>query len=231
MRLISVTARGLPAIALLVSASQAGCRFEPDLVPLEIPTAPPSAFGGSLGGSAPSVESPEAGMERLLDELLDPFDMPLGMTYIGSVHEAADEVLAGAYAYYGYDLEELAASRQDNPLTEEIFRDYLERQGVRWITDPHTNEQFDVYAWLVQDRGVEARGAIHSEVLEQLPGIDAENIMNYERNYLQALYSAHPVVVQRVRYRIANDLLELYGNDAAAVFEHLQKLDLAGTGD
>jgi len=170
-------------------------------------------------------------MERLHDALRVPFDVPPDKTCDGSVHQAADAVLVGAYAYYGYDLEELAASRQDNPLTEEMFRDYLERQGVRWITDPHTNEQFDAYAWLVQDRGVEARGAIHPEVLEQLPGIDAEKVMNYERNYLHALYSAHPNVVRRVRYRIANDLLELYGNDAAAVYEHLQKLDLVGTDD
>ena len=193
--------------------------------------APPPAFGGSLDGSAPTVESPEAAMERLLDELLDPFNLPLGMTYIGSVHEVADEALAGAYAYFGYDLQELAVTRQDNPLTEEMFRDYLERQGVRWITDPHTNEQFDVFAWPVQDRGVEGRGAFHPEVLEQLPGIDAVNVMNYERNYLHALYSAHPNGVQRVRYRIANDLMERYGNDAAAVYEHLRKLDLVGADD
>ena len=112
-----------------------------------------------------------------------------------------------------------------------MFRDYLERQGVRWITDPHTNEPFDVYAWLVQDRGIEARGDLHPEVLKQIPGIDAENVMNYERNYLQALYSAHPTVVQRVRYRIANELLERYGNDAAAVYEYLSNLDLMGTSD
>jgi hypothetical protein len=221
----------LPAIALLVTASQAGCRFEPDLVPLAIPTAPPPAFGGSLDGSAPTVESPEAGMERLLDELLDPFDIPLGMTYIGSVHEAADEVLAGAYAYYGYDLEELAASRQDNPLTDEMFRDYLERQGVRWINDPYTNEQFDAYAWLVQDRGVEARGVVPQLVLTRIGGLDAENVMNYERNYLRALYDAYPEEVLATRYDFANQLLELYGNDAAAVYEHLQKLDLVGTDD
>ena len=231
MHLLRPLARTLRAMALLLAAFQTGCRFEPDIVPLEIPTLPPSAFGGSLEGSAPTVESPETAMMRLLDEMLDPYDMPLGMTYIGSAHEAADEVLAGAYAYYGYDLEELAASRQDNPLTEEMFRDYLERQGVRWITDPHTNEPFDVYAWLVQDRGIEARGDLHPEVVKQIPGIDAENVMNYERNYLQALYSAHPTVVQRVRYRIANELLERYGNDAAAVYEYLSNLDLMGTSD
>jgi hypothetical protein len=231
MQLFRAAVHGMTAIALLLTASQAGCRFKPDVAPLVISTLPPSAFGGFSSDSGGTAESPEAAMERLLDELLDPFNMPLGMTYIGSVHEAADEVLAGAYAYYGYDLEELAASRQDNPLTEEMFRDYLERQGVRWITDPATGENFDVYAWLVQDRGVEARGVVPQLVLTRIGGLDAENVMNYERNYLRALYDTYPEEVLATRYDFANQLLELYENDAAAVYEHLQKLDLVGTGD
>ena len=129
----------------------------------------------------------------------------------------------------GMNLEELAVNRQDNPLTEEMFRDYLERQGTRWIPDPHTNEQFDVYAWLVQDRGIEGRGVVPQLVLTRIGGLDAVNVMNYERNYLRALYEAYPEEVLATRYDFANQLLELFGNDAAAVYEHLQKLDLAGT--
>jgi len=215
-------------LGLLVATAQAGCRFEPDIAPLEMATLPPQSFGGALPAEAEGEESPEAAMERLLDELFDPYNLPWG-SYEGSVYQVADRILAGAYAYYGYDLAELAASRQGNPLTEEMFRDYLEAVDALWIADPATGDDFNVYAWLVVDLAVDGPEAVHSMVLQRIGQVDENNWMNYERNYLNALFTAHAEEVRRERFRFANYLIEVYGNDAAAIYEYLQTLDLMGT--
>lgn len=229
MRLFRNSTHRIGAIALLLTAYQAGCRFEPDISPLDIPTAPQPMNGAPLSEDSVVVESPEAAVERLLDELFDPFNLPLDRTYIGSVYEAADEVLAGAYAYYGYDLKELAASGQDNPLTLGDFKNYLELTGNRRIEDPATGESFDVYAWIATDRGIGGAADMPSLVLKKIPGIDTNNPMNYERNYLAALYATRPRLVAEALQGFQDHLLGVYGDDAAAVYRYLLTLDLMGT--
>jgi hypothetical protein len=220
----------MTVVMLLVTAHQAGCRFEPDISPLVIPTAPEPAIGGPISDDPQLAESPEAALERLLDELFDPYDLPLDETYIGSVYEAADEVLAGAYAYYGYDLEELAASGQDNPLSLGDFRNYLELTGNRWIEDPATGEDFDVYAWIAVDRGVGGAADMPSLVLRRISGIAWSSPMNYERNYLAASFAAHPRLVAEARQGFQDHLQSVYGDDAAATYRYLLTLDMMGTG-
>lgn len=213
----------------LILTLLAGCRFEPDLSPLVIPTAPEPAIGGPIPDNPELDEIPEAGAERLLNELFDPHNLPLDDPYIGSVYEAADQVLAGAYAYYGYDLEELAAAGQDNPLSLGDFKNYLELTGQSVIEDPATGEEFDVYVWVAMDRGIEGSGALPSRVLRRIPGIDSRNAMNYERNYLAALYASHPYQVQEARWNFEDELRLQYGDDAAATYEYLRSLDMMGT--
>jgi len=175
------------------------------------------------------AESPEAEVDRLFDELFDPYNLPLDDPYVGSVYEAADQVLAGAYANYGYDLEELAATGQDNPLSLGDFKNYLELTGQRLIEDPATGEDFDVYNWVATDRGIEGSGTLPATVLKLIPGINPQNFLNYERNYLAALYASHPYQVQEARWNFEDELRLQYGDDAAAMYEYLQSLDLMGT--
>ena len=215
-------------LGLLVATAQVGCGFEPDIAPLEMATPAPQPFGGALPAEAEGEESPEAAMERLLDELFDPYNLPWG-SYEGSVYQVADRILAGAYAYYGYDLAELAANRQDNPLTEEMFRDYLEAVDALWIADPATGDDFNVYAWLVVDLAVDGPEAVHSMVLQRIGQVDENNWMNYERNYLNALFTAYSEEVLGARIWLVNSLFEVYGNDAAAIYDYLLSLDLMGT--
>ena len=66
-------------------------------------------------------------------------------------------------------------------------------------------------------------------MLQRIGQVDENNWMNYERNYLDALFTAHAEEVRRERFRFANYLIEVYGNDAAAIYEYLQTLDLMGT--
>jgi len=229
LRLLRNSTHRISAIALLVTAYQAGCRFEPDLSPLVIPTAPEPAIGGPVSSDSDLDESPEAGVERLLDELFDPYNLPLDRPYIGSAYEAADQVLAGAYAYYGYDLAELAASGQDNPLSLGDFKNYLELTGQRLIEDPVTGEDFDVYIWLANDRGISGAADLPSRVLDNIPGLDSNYSMNYERNYLAALYAAHPQLVAEARQGFQDHVRGVYGDDAAAQYRYLLSLDLMGT--
>jgi len=81
----------------------------------------------------------------------------------------------------------------------------------------------------VVDLAVDGPEAVHSMVLQRIGQVDENNWMNYERNYLNALFTAHAEEVRRERFRFANYLIEVYGNDAAAIYEYLQTLDLMGT--
>lgn len=227
--LIRVTPLRLARMVVILTALLAGCKFEPDLSPLIIPAAPEPAIGGPLRSDQVLDESPEAGVERLLNELFDPYNLPLDRPYIGSAYEAADQVLAGAYAYYGYDLAELAASGQDNPLSLGDFKNYLELTSQRLIENPVTGEDFDVYIWLANDRGISGAADLPSRVLDNIPGLDSNYSMNYERNYLAALYAAHPQLVAEARQGFQDHVRSVYGDDAAAQYRYLLSLDLMGT--
>jgi len=59
--------------------------------------------------------------------------------------------------------------------------------------------------------------------------VDENNWMNYERNYLNALFTAYSEEVLGARIWLVNSLFEVYGNDAAAIYDYLLSLDLMGT--
>ncbi len=84
------------ACHLLLASFLAGCRFEPHVSTLEMPTLASQPFGEIAPGDSGSPETPEEALERLLDELFDPFNMPLGQPYEGTIYEEMDRILAGA---------------------------------------------------------------------------------------------------------------------------------------
>lgn len=95
-----------------------------------------------------------------MDQLFDPFNLPGDQAYGGSAYQQMDRILAGVYAYYGYDLKEVAANRQDNPVAEAMFFDYLVITGRIYVTETATMEQFSSYEWLQRRLGMGAGGVV-----------------------------------------------------------------------
>jgi hypothetical protein len=215
-------------VHILLASFLAACRFEPHVATLGVPTLPPQPFGVVAPADAGPPESPEEAVERLLDELFDPFNMPPGQPYEGTIYEEMDRILAGAYAYYGYDLAELAASGEDNPLTEDMFVAYLAAEGLMFVTDPATGDEVPVLAWL---QATTRRG--HAEpyalALRRIGNLDMDNPLNYERNYLAALFAAHSFQVEQARLSFIHDIVAVFGDDAAGTYEYLLQLDAMGT--
>lgn len=201
--------------------------MEPSIPTLQFATLPPQPFGEFGPSASQNPESPEAAVERLMEELFDPFNPPGDQPYEGSVYQIMDHTLAKAYEHYGYDLAELAANRRDNPLTEEMFFNYLVSNGLIYARDPVTGEQFSAYEWLQRRVGMGAAG-VHRGVIDVIGEFDHLNPMNYEANYLAALYAEYPDRVLQAKTRFRQSLVTLYGEDAAAVYEYLSKLDALG---
>jgi hypothetical protein len=177
---------------------------------------------------ADTFESPEEAVSRLLDDLFDPFYLGGGRAYNGSVYQQMDRILAGAYSYYGYDLADLAAGRQNNPITEQMFFNYLAGKGRATIKDPSTGDELGTYEWL-QRSVLENSGGPFPLVLEGIEGLDADYVMNYESNYLAALIAARPAETTVARIEFRADLREVFGEDAAAIFAYLKTFDQFGT--
>ncbi|MEK9136700.1 MAG: hypothetical protein AAB393_06215 [Bacteroidota bacterium] len=215
--------RGLLVLATVLSA----CKFESDIEPLRFPTAPPQPSFGVVPEAGDTFESREEAVSRLLDDLFDPFYLGGGITYEGSVFQQMDRILAGAYSYYGYDLAGLAARRQNNPITEQMFFNYLAGKGRATIKDPSTGEELGTYEWL-QRSVLKNRGGHLPLVLEGIEGLDADYIMNYESNYLAALTAARPAETTVARIEFRAELREVFGEDAAAIYAYLETLDLFG---
>jgi len=204
------------------------CKFESDIEPLRFPTAPPQPSFGVVPEVADTFESPEEAVSRLLDDLFDPFYLGGGRAYNGSVYQQMDRILAGAYSYYGYDLADLAAGRQNNPITEQMFFNYLAGKGRATIKDPSTGEELGTYEWL-QRSVLKNSGGLLPLVLEEIDGLDRDQIMNYESNYLAALIAENPIQATRARIAFRADLIEVFGEDAAAIFAYLKTFDQFGT--
>jgi len=176
---------------------------------------------------ADTFESPEEAVSRLLDDLFDPFYLGGGLTYDGSVYQQIDRILAGAYSYYGYVLADLAARRQNNPITEQMFLNYLAGKGRATIKDPSTGEELGTYEWL-QRSVLDNSGGLFPLVLRYVE-LDGDHIMNYESNYLAALIAAHQAETTVARIEFRADLREVFGEDAAAIFAYLETYDQFGT--
>lgn len=200
------------------------CEFEDDLVPVDWQMGDERRFGGFSSEPEDFDESPEMALIRLFDELYDPYNLPGDQPYKGSVFERMDKILKGAYAYYGYNLAELARNRQDNPITDQMFLDYLVSQHVTLIEDPITGEKYPVYDWL-QSRTIGAGGGVYSTVLEKIGSLDRSHPLNYEPNYLAALFDAHPLHVTLARDEFRRKLFENFREDSAAAYEYIDNLD------
>lgn len=106
-----------------------------------------------------------------------------------------------------------------------MFLDYLNAEGLGYATDPQNGEQLSVLQWLHR-RVVSGADGPSLSVLTNLGGISRDNIMNFEPNYLAAIYATYPeyVIVARADYR--KSLAEVYGDDPAQIYEYLSQLDL-----
>ena len=76
---------------------------------------------------------------------------------------------------------------------------------------------------------MENSGGLFPLVLEKMRWLDRDHIMNYESNYLAALIAAHPIRATRARIRFRADLIEVFGEDAAATYAYLETYDLFAT--
>lgn len=209
-------------VALAMVGLLTACDFEPHLTPVVWP-ADPSMGGPESDRDAP-LESYEAGIIRLLNELFDPFNLSGDQPYRGSVYEQMDVILEGAYAYYGYDLADLALRKQDNPVTDQMFLDYLNATGQTLVYDPLTGESRSVYDWL-QSRTIGAGEGAFSLALREIEGLDRSHALNYERNYLDALFRTYPLHVFQARLRFQRLLDATFGEDARAAYEYINSLD------
>ncbi|MFQ5944482.1 MAG: hypothetical protein ACE5JF_13115 [Anaerolineales bacterium] len=181
-------------------------------------------FGDVSSSLVNPEEATEADISRLLDRLFDPYHPPDDRPYRGSIYERADRLLKGAYAHYNVDLDKLAILRQDNPLTEDMILKYLESQHVTVIKDPATGEDFLVYAWL-ETGTIIARGGVNMDVLDRVGNIDLMSPMNYERNYLDAIFRTHEEIVIVARQEFRAEVQVQHGPNAADVYEYLESVD------
>ena len=203
------------------------CEFEDDLVPVDWQMGDERRFGEVSSSPVNPEEATEADITRVLDRLFEPYHPPDDRPYRGSIYERADRLLKGAYAYYGYDLDDLAIRRQDNPLTEQMFLEYLDSQHVTAIKDPATGEDFLVFAWLATGT-IGTRGGVNMDVLDRVGGIDLMAPMNYERNYLDAIFRWHGKAVFDSRQRLRREMKKQYGGNPADVYEYLETVDSFG---
>ncbi len=118
---------------------------------------------------------------------------------------------------------ELARNRQDNPITDQMFLDYLVSQHVTVIEDPVTGEKIPVYDWL-QSRIIGAGESVYSIALNEF-GLDPSFPLNYERNYLAAMFNENPTQVIRARREFRRRLKETFEDDAVAAYEYISSLD------
>jgi len=219
---ISLAVEKLAAVALVGILT--ACEFEQSIDPLILPTAPERPFGGFSSEPDDLGEFSDTYVNRLINELFDAYNLPGDQIYRGSVYERIDRIMAGAYAYYGYDLAELAKDRQDNPLTEQMILDYLVAEELTVVEDSYTGMEIDVFRE-VQTLTISAGEGTHPLVIERIEGLDPSHRWNYERNYLSALYAQYPESELNARRQFRADLRTYYGEDSAAMFEYIMSLD------
>lgn len=84
----------------------------------------------------------------------------------------------------------------------------------------------EVYAWLATGT-ITAHGGVYFDVLRRA-GFDSTHFMNYERNYLARIFNLNVSALLDSRKQFRADLADLYGDDAAAVYEYIETLDSFG---
>jgi len=183
-------------------------------------------FGNVTTRPVNPAEATQADVDRLINELYDPYNIPGDTPYRGSIYEQMDMIIKGAYDYYDIDLSREAILRRDNPVTEQMFLEYLEANNLTTIEDPISGELVQVYAWL-ETGTITAHGGVYSDVLRRA-GFDNTQFMNYERNYLATIFSLNVKAVLDSRKQFRADLKDLFGDNAAAVYEYIETLDSFG---
>ena len=200
------------------------CEFEDDIGPVDWQMGDEMRFGEIPSRPESPDEFSDADVNRLVNELFDPYNLPGDQIYRGSVYERIDRIIGGAYAYYGYDLAELAINRQDNPLTDQMILDYLVAEELTVVEDSYTGTEIDVFRE-VQTLTIIAGEGTHPLVIERIEGLDPSHRWNYERNYLFALFAQYPDSELNARRQFRADLRTYYGEDSAAMFEYIESLD------
>ena len=102
----------------------------------------------------------------------------------------------------------------------------MEAKNLTTIEDPVSGELVEVYAWLATGT-ITAHGGVYFDVLRRA-GFDPAHFMNYERNYLATIFSLYGNAVFDSRKQFRADLADLYGDDAAAVYEYIETFDSFG---
>ena len=183
-------------------------------------------FGNVATRPVNPEEATQADVDRLINELYDPYNIPGDIPYRGSIYEQMDMIIMGAYDYYDIDLRREAILKRDNPVTEDMFLEYLDAKNLTTIEDPVSGELVEVYAWLATGT-ITAHGGVYFDVLRRA-GFDTTHFMNYERNYLASIFNLNVNAVLDSRKQFRADLADLYGDDAAAVYEYIETLDSFG---
>jgi len=168
------------------------------------------------------VNDPALAQELLhteIEKAFDPFagDLPPTVEYSGSFYQGLDRELGLVYQRDGINLQELAASRRANELTEEILLEH----SADWVYVDPKGAELGLLEW-VQARG---RMAVDHEqyayFLDELD-IDSQNWMNFEPNYLDAMMKTHPAELQAAQRDYLASILEMHGNDAREALRWMQ---------
>jgi hypothetical protein len=198
-----------------------GCAF--DFTPA-IPTmgAPPTVSQPFQGFGPTPTDTPEMiELKEAVDLLFDPFEeiLPENRTYEGSIFEQMDMDIREAYANCGFTLKAIAASSEANPMTDGKFLTCLQD---REFFDPVSGETKIAIQWLRQNM-TSAGGNPAYNIFLKYAKVDTTNPMNFELNYLDALMSAHPRILERAKKKLLLILLEEYSGDPSQALEHLKQ--------
>jgi hypothetical protein len=219
----------IPLIFILLLLQGCDFGFESSIPTIGFQTPIPQPW--SIQGFEPTATlSPEMiEVVEAINLLFDPYrgTLPEDLIYEDSVYEELNNALAEAYRNCGYDLRSIAYKLGSNPMTEKKFEECL---SMSEITDPISQEKFSTYDWLEKRLIFGGENPAYSEFLKKV-GIDPNNPINYEPNYLNALMAAHSRRVQRAKDEFLMRLMNFHSNDASKALEYLElyKFGLMGT--
>ncbi len=209
----------------LVAVMFGACNFESDIVPFEVEPAPEQpAFGAFDPASEEEERFPGEALIKRLDEMFDPFYIGEGIAYEGTVYQHMDQIIGEAYEYYGYDLATIAANGEPNPLTDDQVFEYLSATNQHNVYDSETGDVRGVYDWHTK-RVVSGNTATYISVLDEIDESLRYGRMNYERNYLAALYKAQEIHLVEARLKFRLEMIERFGDDAEGMITFLDSLD------
>jgi hypothetical protein len=204
-----------------------GYASTPRLVTLTVTPSPLRHVRQTEGRRNARVATALAELDRSLDHAYDPRNVPRTLPYEESVFYGLDQIAAGAFPHYGIDLSGPASSGTDNPLTEQMLEEYL-NQGPRDVFDPATRQELDMYVILMTRIQAGASSDVFKDVVGRIGTLQVDHGMNYERNWLAALFEWHPLAVYNSRLDLRAILLSIYQDDPRGFLEAMNQLDLTG---